>query len=169
MYERKLQPRVVGLFICSDAGQPMQAVKEVEAIAGKGLKGDRYATGQGSFSFKLKTFLQKCFWWWFGVKRQVTLISATAFEGTGFRFDESRRNIVVADVELMWLVGREFEVGTARFKGVKYCDPCNRPSKLCGKKSFKDAFFDKGGLIAEVVEGGIILDDDFVILPLKNY
>lgn len=32
------------------AGASMQEIAEVEAIAGQGLKGDRYTTGQGSFN-----------------------------------------------------------------------------------------------------------------------
>ncbi len=37
------------ICICPTAGGSMQQVAEVEAIAGQGLKGDRYATGAGSF------------------------------------------------------------------------------------------------------------------------
>ncbi len=70
----------------------------------------------------------------------------------------------------MWLIGREFQIGMARFRGVKYCDPCTRPNKLSGRKmNFKETFFDRGGLIAEVVEGGIIKIGDPVIPPPKNY
>src|SRR3989338_6300013 len=136
--------RVIGIFVCPIAGERMQEVLEVEAIAGAGLKGDRYCDGKGSFNSKS------------GVgNRQVTLINGIFFEGSGFYYPESRRNIVTMDVELMLLIGREFQVGAAKFRGVKYCDPCNRHSKLCDKpKSFKEAFFDRGGLIAEVIESG---------------
>lgn len=92
------------------------------------------------------------------------------FEGSDFEFKDSRRNLFIEGVELMWLIGREFQIGTARFRGVKYCDPCTRPSKLSGKKkSFKETFFDRGGLIAEVIEGGIIKTGDPVIPPPKGY
>ena len=166
--------KVVAMYICPQAGQPMQQVQEVKALAGKGLKGDRYCMGEGSFNFKGKNsswwWLKRWFQWCFKVKRQVTLISAVSFRGTGFEFGESRRNIVTEDVELMFLIGKEFYVGAARFRGVKYCDPCNRPSKLCNKeKSFKEAFFDRGGLIAEIIEGGIIKEGDIIIPPYKGY
>jgi MOSC domain-containing protein YiiM len=108
--------------------------------------------------------------WWRGTNRQVTLIASEAFVGTSFAYCESRRNIITKDVELMWLVGRTFKIGTATFYGVKYCDPCNRPNKLCGKpQSFKDEFLDRGGLVAEVIEGGIIKEGDAIILPSKGY
>ncbi len=42
--------RVVGLFVSPGIGQSMKACAEVRALAGRGLDGDRYATGQGSYS-----------------------------------------------------------------------------------------------------------------------
>ncbi len=42
--------RIGMLCIPPVAGQPMQRVSEVEAIAGSGLKGDRYASAEGSFN-----------------------------------------------------------------------------------------------------------------------
>lgn len=140
------------------AGEPMQEITQVEALAGQGLKGDRYTTGEGSFN-KGKQ----------GV-RQVTLMNSIFFEGSGFEFKDSRRNLFVEGTELMWLIGREFQIGTARFRGVKYCDPCARPSKLSGKtKSFKETFFDRGGLIAEIIEDGVIKVGDLLIPPPKGY
>ena len=136
----------------------MQLVQGVEVLAGAGLKGDRYATGVGSFNKGKQG------------KRQVTLINGIFFEESGFDYVDSRRNIVTMGVELMWLIGQEFQIGTARFRGVKYCDPCNRPSKLSGKeKSFKEMFFDRGGLIAEVIQDGVIKVGDLVIPPPKDY
>ena len=39
---------VVGICVSPAAGVPMQSVTDVEAIAGQGLAGDRYARGEGS-------------------------------------------------------------------------------------------------------------------------
>lgn len=149
---------VKAICICPVAGEPMQEITEVEAIASQGLKGDRYSTGEGSFNKGKR-----------GV-RQVTLMNTIFFEGSGFEFKDSRRNLFVHGVELMWLFGREFQIGNARFRGLRYCDPCTRPSKLSGKtKSFKETFFDRGGLIAEVIESGVIKIGDQVIPPSKGY
>ncbi len=150
---------IVAIYISPVAGNPMQQVEQVEAIAGAGLQGDRYCTGEGSFNRKVGI----------GV-RQVTLMNALFFKNSGFEFMDSRRNLFVEGVELMWLIGREFKVGAALFRGVKYCDPCTRPSNLSGKeRSFKEAFFDRGGLIADVIEGGTIRVGDFIIPPPKGY
>ena len=147
---------VKAIYIGPIAGEPMQEFLEVEAIAGQGLKGDRYSIGEGSFN-KSKQ----------GV-RQVTLMNSIFFEGSGFEFKDSRRNLFVEGTELMWLIGRDFQIGTARFRGVKYCDPCERPSNLYDKAtSFKKAFFDRGGLIAEVINGGLIKIDDLLIPPQR--
>lgn len=149
---------VVAICIAPAAGESMQCMEEVEAIAGQGLRGDRYAMGRGSFNQNKQG------------NRQVTLMNAIFFEGSGFAYTDSRRNFFIKDVELMWFIGREFRIGGARFLGVKYCDPCARPSNLCGKeKSFKETFFDRGGLIAEVIESGIIKIGDPVISPPKGY
>ncbi len=149
---------IAGIFICPTAGEAMQSVETVLAITGAGLQGDRYCTGEGSFN-KGKAG-----------NRQVTLINARFFPGSGFTYAESRRNIVTQGVELLWLIGREFQIGAARMKGVKYCEPCNRPSKLSGKKeSFQEAFFDCGGIIAEVLEDGLLRVNDLIIPPPKGY
>lgn len=150
---------VTAICISPAAGDPMQMVSEVMAIAGAGLQGDRYASGKGSFNKDT------------GVgNRQVTFINARFFVGSGFRFDQSRRNILASGVELMWLIGREFQAGEARFRGIKYCDPCSRPARLAGSQiSFMNRFSDCGGLVAEVLEGGLVRVDDLIIPPPKRY
>ena len=149
---------VVAICISQTAGGKMQQVNEVRAIAGSGLLGDRYCYGKGSFNKKNPG------------TRQVTLMNSIFFANTNFQYFESRRNIFTKDVELMWLIGREFKIGTSTFKGVKYCDPCNRPSKLSSHwESFQEIFFDRGGLVAEVLENGVIRVGDTVIPPPKGY
>lgn len=150
---------VIAICIAPVAGSAMQSVDNVEAIVGAGLKGDRYAAGEGSFNKKS------------GIgNRQVTLINARFFTGTSFEFLDTRRNIAVSGVELMWLIGREFKIGDARMRGVKYCDPCMRPSKLTNKtEAFMDSFQDCGGLVAEVLESGLIRVHSSVIIPDKGY
>lgn len=149
---------VAAICICPSAGGQMQEVESVEALAGLGLEGDRYSTGEGSFNRGNPG------------RRQVTFMNGLFFKGSGFEYIDSRRNIFTFGVELMWLIGREFQVGQARFRGVKYCDPCRRPSKLSRKtKNFQEVFFDRGGLVVEVLEGGLIKVGDKVIPPPKGY
>ncbi len=150
---------VIAIYICPLPGETMQRMDQVEAITGQGLRGDRYCTGEGSHNRGQQG------------KRQVTLINEKFFAVSGFEWNESRRNIITKDVELNKLLpGHEFRIGNVRFRAVKYCDPCSRPSLLLGvKKSFKQAFFDCGGIIAEVLEGGIIEVGDSITSDLKDY
>jgi len=149
---------IKAICIAEVAGAPMREVQMVEAVAGVGLAGDRYAKAEGSFNRGRLG------------KNQVTLMNTIFFEGTEFAFTDSRRNLFVEGTELMWLIGRDFQIGTARFRGVKYCDPCQRPSKLSGKtRSFKEAFLDRGGLRADVLESGTIRVGDVLIPPPKGY
>ena len=133
--------KVVAIFIAPVRGESMEEVETVRALVGQGLEGDRYASGEGS---------------WNGGRqgtRQVPFINAAFFPGSGFTFADSRRNVVTEGVELMALIGKRFMVGDVLFQGVRYCDPCGRPSKLAGSETpFDVAFHDRGGLIADVVE-----------------
>lgn len=140
------------IFICPVRGQPMQSVQSVRAITGLGLEGDRYSTGDGSWNRDRPG------------SRQVTLINLRSFNGTGFFPADSRRNIVVNGMELMPLIGKYFRLGGVLMLGVKYCEPCHRPDKLSGKDGFQDQFCDRGGLLAEVVESGVVSVNDSVLV-----
>ncbi len=150
--------KVVCICIGPEASGKMEEVTEVTAEAGNGLVGDRYYDGNGSYNRGKPG------------KRQVTLMNSMFFKGTIFTYSDSRRNIFTEGVELMDLIGKEFTVGGVTFRGVKYCDPCNRPNTLAGiKESFRDAFFDRGGLVAEIVTSGTIKVGDKVKTPIKDY
>ena len=150
--------KILGIYIAPKAGDPMQEMKEVTAEAGNGLIGDRYLGGNGSWNKGRQG------------KRQVTLINNIFFPDSGFEWQDCRRNLIADGVELMWLIGQNFQVGEATFRGVKYCDPCRRPSKLAGKeRSFQEAFYDRGGLIAEVLTSGIIRVGDAIVPAKKDY
>ena len=149
---------VVAICMASQKGEPMVSVKEAMAVVGEGLSGDRYARGEGSWSKGQVG------------RRQVTLINALFVQGSGFGYAETRRNIATLGVELMDLIGQEFLLGDAVMRGVKYCDPCVRPSLLSNKKiAFRDAFHDRGGLVAEVLRSGLIRVGSPVIPPKKHY
>lgn len=148
----------VALCICAKAGEPMTEVTEVIAEPGNGLVGDRYYGGNGSWNKGSPG------------KRQVTLMNAMFFKDTVFKYADSRRNIFTEGVELMDLIGKEFTVGKVTLRGVKYCDPCNRPNQKAGiRESFRDTFLDRGGLIAEIIIGGTIHVGDTVQTPRKDY
>lgn len=128
----------------------MRSVAEALALAGIGLEGDRYAARTGSFSAKPKP------------GRQITLIEAEAIEalerelGMVLALGETRRNLVTRGVALNHLVGREFTVGEVRLRGHELCEPCASLARMTGKPQILPGLIHRGGLRAEILEGGMI-------------
>ena len=67
----------------------------------------------------------------------MILINSVFFQSSGFEYVESRRNIVTQGVELMWLIGREFQIGKARFCGqlLLMISVCGLPASLARRRS----------------------------------
>ena len=153
--------KVVALYTCASASQPMEVCVQVRALAGSGLVGDRYATNQGTLSRSARQAV-----------RQVTLIAREAIEEANgdltkrglapFGVHETRRNIVTEGVDVNSLLGREFQVGNVRMRGAEPTRPCHRPSALVQKTGFAEAFANRGGLRAEVLSDGIINVGDLI-------
>jgi MOSC domain-containing protein YiiM len=102
------------IYVADVRGGLQVSVDAVRVVAGRGIEGDR------NFS-RSKT-----------PGRNVTFVAAEEIErfvaSVGIELDLSltRRNIVVRGVELNDLVGREFTIGEARFRGIELCEPCSR-------------------------------------------
>jgi MOSC domain-containing protein YiiM len=146
---------VTEIYIATAAAKPMNSVQSVRAIAGLGLEGDRYYARAGTFSHKAQP------------DRQVTFIESEAVEAVNRDYElalatgETRRNIVTSGIALNHLVGREFSVGSARFRGIKLCEPCGHLEKLT-REGIRKALLHRGGLRAEVLEGGTVSVGDTV-------
>lgn len=147
---------VVALFVAPTSDDPMQERDRVEALAGVGIEGDRYATGDGLYSGKGNK------------KRHVTLIETEALDGIrvedGIELEPiaTRRNILTRGVPLNHLVGRTFRVGPVVLRGVDLSEPC---VVLEGRTQpgVREALIHRGGLRAEIVEGGPIRVGDAVL------
>jgi MOSC domain-containing protein YiiM len=152
---------VVSLFVSAAIGQPMQPRTSVQALAGRGLEGDRYSLGQGSYS-NLKR----------PAARHVSLIAREAMQAsneelvrqglTPFEPIETRRNIIVEGIDVYTLLGHDFQIGAVRLRGSEPTLPCNIPSAVAGKTGFREAYHDRGGIRAEVLSDGIISIGDFI-------
>jgi MOSC domain-containing protein YiiM len=140
---------VVGIFVAPTGEASPESRDEVLAVAGRGLEGDRYFDGTGTYSQTP------------GTGRNVTLIESEALEAAAkdYKVDlppgASRRNIVTEGVALNHLVGKEFTVGGVRLKGTRLCEPCSHLAKLTGKPVVK-ALIHRAGLRADILEGGPI-------------
>lgn len=152
--------KVLRIFICRTAGEPMRDVPFVRAIKGVGLEGDRYATERGAFSTSGRPVI-----------RHVTLIAAedimmaNRLLDVPFTTGETRRNIITTGVQLNGLVGELFVVSGVLMRGVERCDPCTRPSKLTDKEGFDTAFANRGGIRAEILNDGEITVGGHIAVP----
>lgn len=150
--------RVDGIYVAPDSGEPMEAVDAVEAVAGRGLRGDRYFRDQGLYDRRHDL----------PEGTAVSLIEAEALAAAsrddGVELDPSktRRNILTQDVPLNHLVDREFRVGDATLVGVRLCEPCSYMESLADTEGAVDALVHRGGLNANIVDSGTIAIEDGV-------
>jgi MOSC domain-containing protein YiiM len=149
------------IFLGSSAGAALTAVTEVRALVGRGLEGDRYARGAGSFSR------------WPGAGRQVTLIEQEVIEAvlhaTDLDLDEgrSRRNIVTVGVRLNELLGQRFRIGAALFRADRLAEPCGYLEKRVGQ-GLVETLRGRGGLRADVLEEGVIRVGDAIVVIQRH-
>jgi MOSC domain-containing protein YiiM len=146
---------VQGLYIATESDAPMQRFSTIEAVAGVGLAGDRYATGKGHFSTPGR------------LGQQVTLFEAEALEQAAHETDvylepqEPRRNIVTRGVDLNALVGRRFAVGDAELVGRRLAEPCSHLQRTTPAGTLR-ALVHRGGLRADILVGGTLAVGDAI-------
>lgn len=153
------------LFTAPEPEVEMTERSDVEAVAGSGLRGDRYFS-----DIETGTFVK----WKPDEKRHdgydLTLIeqeAVTAIEREAeieLAPGEHRRNIETRDIALNHLVGQQFRVGDAVCRGDRLCEPCNHLQRIT-QDGVLQALTHRGGLRADILEDGMIRPGD-VIKPL---
>jgi molybdopterin synthase catalytic subunit len=122
----------------------IEAVSEIDCVAGMGLKGDRYFGYQPDF------------------KGQVTFFDADTVDAVRKQFSrpelsagEFRRNLIVRGVDLASWVGRRFRFQGVEFEGSEECKPCYWMDEAVGSgaEEFLRARF-RGGLRARIRSDG---------------
>ena len=133
---------------------PMIALTYVEAIAGKGLMGDRYSSKNG--------------------KRQVTLIQgehllaiASMLGRKNVEPELLRRNLVVSGINLIALKDKQFRVGSALLEYTGLCHPCSAMESTFGPGGY-NAVRGHGGITARIIESGEIRLGDQVTALLAS-
>ena len=153
--------KVVAIYITPRGGAPMVEVGAVRAVTGKGLEGDRYADGLGTYSAQP------------GTGREVTLIEVETIESLAREYDvemdpaESRRNLVTQGLSLNHLVGREFRVGTVTLRGTRLCEPCSHLETLA-RPGVRRGLVHRGGLRADIVNDGVIRSGDIATTKFSS-
>ena len=145
---------VVALFTVDRRAAPMKKVEQLYALAGRGIEGDRYFLGTGTYSKNPEP------------GRQVTLIKSEVLESLKNKLEinvkpeESRRNILTQGIEINDLIGTEFYVGTVRLRAHRITQPCLYLEKLLDQPGLYKELWDNGGISCEILSDGVIKEGD---------
>lgn len=123
---------------------PLLEVDQIECVAGKGIRGDRF------FEFKEN------------YKGQITFFSSEVFEElcrklsvTGRQAGVTRRNVITAGVDLNSLINQTFEIQGVQFRGTAECTPCYWMDQAIAPGAEKQ-LQGQGGLRALILSDGIL-------------
>ena len=144
---------VEAIHISPERERLPEPVDSVEAVAGAGLRGDRYFRESGAHE----------------EGKDITLIEAEAIEG--FRSDTgialchegSRRQVLTRGIRLNELVEKRFRVGEVECVGQEWCEPCRHLQSLTEPGVLR-GLYHRGGLRADIVRPGRIAAGDSVDL-----
>ena len=150
--------RLLDIHIAPAASVKMVELAEANFVAGRGIEGDRYFIGTGTYSAKPDF-------------REVTVFEMEVLEALA-RNDppvqsgpikveptDHRRNLTVRGVPLNHLVGRRFRVGSAVLFGGRLNFPCKYLEKLLGLPVYLP-LYNRSGLNCRIEKGGIVRRGD---------
>jgi len=123
----------------------VREVGVVDAIAGKGLDGDRYFFADGARP---------------GLA--LTLIEGDVVRGAGLEPGSTHRQVTVTGAGLNDLVGKKFRVGSVECYGVMLCEPCLHLQEMTRPGIIKELVH-RTGLNADILTDGSISVGDEVV------
>ncbi|WP_134671129.1 MOSC domain-containing protein [Halorussus marinus] len=130
---------VEAIHLAPESGADVESVGAVEALAGRGLRGDRHF-GDGGGGLTLI---------------ESEALAAAERDGFELRDGRHRRNVTTSDTALNHLVGERFRVGDVVCEGVELCEPCRHLESLT-REGVVSELLHRGGLRADVVESGTL-------------
>lgn len=151
MTSAQLRGTVEAIAIAQHARGPVSLVDSARALAGRGLAGDRYATGAGTFTPADGN----------GRGYDLTLIQAEVLEELQLPEDRrldygtTRRNLVTRGIDLNALVGRRFRIAGVECLGQRLCEPCAHLERLTTTGVLR-GLIHRGGLRADILTDGYI-------------
>jgi hypothetical protein len=150
--------QLLHIHIAPAASFKMKELAEANFVAGRGIEGDRYFLGTGTYSAKPDF-------------REVTVFEIEVIEALA-RNDppvqsgtikigptEHRRNLTVRGVPLNHLVGQRFRVGAAVLIGGRLNFPCKYLEKLLALPVYLP-LYNRSGLNCRIEKGGIVRRGD---------
>ena len=142
---------VEAIYLGAVEAGPLGEVPQAEAVAGKGLVGDRHYRENPPPDEESG--------------RDLTLIETEALEalaaehGIELGPGESRRQVYTRGIRLNPLVGKRFMVGDVECVGIELCEPCNHLQSLTPSGTLR-GLVHRGGLRADILSGGTIRPGD---------
>jgi hypothetical protein len=145
---------VVSILVAAEAEGTVRRVSQAEVEAGRGLMGDRYHAGGGTFSNPHAR------------GHDLTLIEQDVIDDlgrvfAGYRAEDTRRNLVTRGIDVNALVGWHFRIGGVECVGQRLCEPCAHLDRIAVKGALRPLVH-RGGLRADVVTSGRITIGDAV-------
>jgi MOSC domain-containing protein len=140
--------RVASILTAREAEGPLTAVERADAVAGRGLVGDRYYEGRGTFSKPGRGY-------------QLTLVEAEALDEIELAWPQARRNIVTRGIALNALVGSRFTIGEVECVGRRLAEPCAHLERLA-RPGLLRPLVHRAGLRADILRGGSISTGDAI-------
>jgi len=143
------------IIIGEKAKELLHYVDSVRAVQSKGLEGDRYYYGQGTFN---KPQLSQDV-------REISILPFETLSECNSRLDSSldfldlRRNLIIKNFDVSLLADRVFTIGTAKFRIVRTCPPCRYLSRLLNEDMMIGLKY-IGGHRAIIVQSGVITAGD---------
>jgi MOSC domain-containing protein YiiM len=135
--------RVVAIHL-GEAGNPeLWQVESVQALAGKGLVGDRH------FSQDARP------------GQALTLVEHDVVAEVGLPAGGTRRQLTVSGSGLNDLVGKRFRVGDVECYGVELCEPCAHLERMTRPGMIKELVH-RAGINADILSDGAIRVGDEV-------
>jgi MOSC domain len=133
---------VAAILLAPAAEAALQRVDAAEALPGRGLTGDRYANGAGTFSAPGRGY-------------ELTLIEGEVLAEIRLPWEDARRNIVAQGISLNAFVGERFRIGEVECVGRRLAEPCAHLEKLA-RPNLLRPLVHRGGLRADILSGGTI-------------
>jgi hypothetical protein len=137
---------VTGILVAPAAEAPLMQVDAAVAVPGRGLVGDRYAEGRGTFSGPGRGY-------------ELTLVEGEVLDEIQLSWQDARRNIVTTGISLNALVGKRFHVGPVECVGRRLAEPCAHLEKL-SRPGLLRPLVHRGGLRADILSEGTIAIGD---------
>jgi MOSC domain-containing protein YiiM len=119
-------------------------VAEIECVAGRGLRGDRF------FDYKENYKGQVTFFSWETYETICRELAVRDKSPSAFR-----RNVITVGKDLNKLIGQEFEIQGVHFRGTEECRPCYWMNQAFAPGA-ADFLKGRGGLRAEILSNGIL-------------